>query len=63
MPLVATQPLRLGNRICEPGYELTPDDLRGRNVDLMKRHGHVTWVAEDEKPTPRRRQPRSQDDE
>lgn len=44
MPLIATQPIRIGSRLVDPGYELTADDLKGRNVDLMKRHGHVAWV-------------------
>ena len=52
MGIIAVVPLRIGDKVVSPGYELTPEDMVGRNVDMMKRHDHVKWVDD---PAPRRR--------
>lgn len=43
MGLVATEPLRIGDRIVQPGEELKGDDLKGRNIGMMKRHGQLVY--------------------
>jgi hypothetical protein len=53
MGLIAVEPLRIGDQVRQPGYKLTAEDMKGRNISAMKRHGHVKWV--DDEPQPRAR--------
>lgn len=61
MPLIITEPLRIGDEIRQPGYELTDEDMVGRNIGAMKRQGQVKWV--DAAPSGRRRRAGASDDD
>lgn len=61
MGLIAVEPLRIGDRVVPPGYELTEEDMKGRNIPAMKRHGQVRYV--DDNAPRRRRSGRAADDE
>jgi hypothetical protein len=55
MGLIATSRIKIDGSFRQPGYRLTEDDLAGRNVDAMKRHGQVKYVDDDEYDAPKRR--------
>lgn len=44
MPLIITEPCKIGDKVRDPGYELTKEDMVGRNIGAMKRHGQVKWI-------------------
>lgn len=60
MGLITTLPLRIGDHVQPPGYELTPEDMQGRNVAGMKARGDVIFVADE---TPKRGPGRPRKDE
>jgi hypothetical protein len=41
---IALQHLRIGERHVEPGDELKPSDLKGRNIASMLRHSQIQQV-------------------
>lgn len=54
MGLVATQPLKVGDRVVDPGYEFTREDMQGRNMDMLVRQGKAHYEANTES-APRKR--------
>ena len=46
MGLVVTEPVKIGDRVRMPGYELTEEDMVGRNISMMKRQGVVRFVED-----------------
>lgn len=48
MGLIVTSRVKIGEEFRNPGYRLTEEDMVGRNVEAMKRHGHVKFVDDDE---------------
>lgn len=46
MGLITTEPVKIGEDVRQPGYELTPEDMEGRNISMMKRQGVVKFVED-----------------
>ena len=44
MPLIITEPIKIGEEKRQPGYVLTEEDMVGRNIGALKRRGIVKWV-------------------
>ena len=61
MGLVLTKPALIGERRRMPGYELTEEDMVGRNIAQMDRLGYVKYV--DAPPSRRRSRRDGEDDE
>ena len=59
MGLILTKPARIGEVRRQPGYELTEEDMYGRNLDQMERLNYLKWVDD----PPRRRTRRDEDDD
>ena len=52
MGWVVIKPARIGDERRQPGYELTEQDMVGRNIDAMERQNYIRW--QDEARTSRR---------
>jgi hypothetical protein len=58
MGLILTKPAKIGEHRRMPGYELTEEDMVGRNIAQMDRLGYVKYVDD----PPARRRSRREDD-
>lgn len=63
MGLVLRRPARIGSKDRLPGYELSVEDMVGRNIAMMERQGLVTYVDEPARRGPGRPRKVESDDE
>ena len=48
MGIIVVEPIKIGDEVRQPGYRLTENDMKGRNLGSMRRQGVIKHVDDDE---------------